>query len=81
MVFIIILNDYKLYSLNLFLFYYRGDPCEPCKFGESGFEFEFELEIGTGMFGSVDLGGSTTRCQCYQHKWLFLLVVMYSTIL
>ena len=66
-------------TIIVFLFCYRGE------FGEfeSGFEFEceFELEIGTGMFGSVDLGGSTTRCQCYQHKWLFLLVVMYSTIL
>ena len=68
-----------LMTIIVFLFYHRGEFGEPCEFVESG--FEFELEIGTGMFGSVDLGGSTTRCQCYQHKWLFLLVVMYSTIL
>ena len=67
-------------ALIYFYFTTEVNHGEPCKFGfESG--FEFELEIGTGMFGSVDLGGSTTRCQCYQHKWLFLLVVRYSTIL
>ena len=71
MLFIIIPND------NYNIFFYRGE----FQFGEFESGFELECEFETGMFGSVDFGGSTTRCQCYQHKWLFLLVVMYSTIL
>ena len=57
-----------LMTIIVFLFYYRG-------------EFECEFEFESGMLGSVDCGGSTTRCQSYQPKWLSLLVVMYSTIL
>ena len=63
-------------TIIVFLFYCRGES-------EHEFEFRFEIECGfeCEMLGSVDCGGSTTRCQSYQHKWLSLLVVMYSTIL
>ena len=66
-----------LMTIIVFLFYYRGE----FEFGGFECEFESEFEFESGMLGSVDCGGSTTRCQSYQHKWLSLLVVMYSTIL
>ena len=76
---IIVLEWYLLsflMTIIVFLFYCRGE------FGfEIECEFESELEFESGMLGSVDCGSSTTRCQSYQHKWLSLLVVMYSTIL
>ena len=65
-------------TIVFFMFNYRG---EEFKHGEFQFGFELECKCETGMFGSIDFGCSSTRCQCYQHKWLFLLVVMYSTIL
>ena len=40
-------------------------------------EFKYG-EFPFGLFGSIDFGCSSTRCQCYQHK---LPIVMYSTIL
>ena len=40
-----------------------------------GFEYGHECE----HVGSVDFVGPATRCQCYQHQWLFLIAVMYST--
>ena len=72
---IIVLEWYLLsflMTIIVFLFYCRG---------EFEFGFEIECEFESEIFGSVDCGGSTTRCQSYQNKWLSLLVVMYSTIL
>ena len=40
-----------------------------------GFEYGHECE----HVGSVDFVGPATRCHCYQHQWLFLIAVMYST--
>ena len=80
---IIVLEWYLLsflMTIIVFLFYYRGGFGFGFGF-EFECEFESELEFESGMLGSVDCGGSTTRCQSYQHKWLSLLVVMYSTIL
>ena len=46
-------------------------------YNECNEEFKYG-EIPFGLFGSIDFGCSSTRCQCYQHK---LPIVMYSIIL
>ena len=76
MLFIIILNDNYCISM----FNYRGKYRKCEEYNEYNEEFKHG-EFPFGLFGSIDFGCSSTRCQCYQHKWLFLLVVMYSTIL
>ena len=67
----------------VFLFHFRGK-----------LEFKLECELGFGFgfeyiwiwngkgcehVGSVDFVGPAIRCQCYQHQYLFLIAVMYST--
>ena len=63
MLFIIILNEnYCISMLN-----YRGkyEECEEYnKYNEEFKHGEFQF----GLFGSIDFGCSSTRCQCYQHK-------------
>ena len=63
MLFIIILNDNYCISM----FNYRGkyEECEEYnKYNEEFKHGEFQF----GLFGSIDFGCSSTRCQCYQHK-------------
>ena len=58
----------------VFLFHYRGDnenDSENVRW--NGNECEH--------VGPVDPVGPVIRCQCYQHWWLFLPDVMYSTMM
>ena len=76
MLFIIIFND----NYCIFMFNYRGkseEYKEYTAYNECHEEFKYG-EFPFGLFGSIDFGCSSTRCQCYQHK---LPIVMYSTIL
>ena len=65
------------------MFNYRGKSEEYKEYKEYNAynecheEFKYG-EFPFGLFGSIDFGCSSTRCQCYQHK---LPIVMYSTIL
>ena len=70
-----------LIMIIVFLFHYRGKFQELEEFDQFKSEFECIWQLGFECkhVGSVGLIGPATRCQCYQHQWLFFITVMYST--
>ena len=73
-----------LIMIIVFSFHYRGKFQKFHEFEEfdefkSEFEYIWQLGFECKHVGSVDFVGPATRCQCYQHQWLFFITVMYST--
>ena len=62
----------------VFLFHFRG-IFKHIWIGRDEFKLEFKHGSECEHVGSVDFVGPATRCQYYQHHWLFLIAVMYST--
>ena len=40
---------------------------------------DLNMEMNVNMLDQLIFGGPAIRCECYQHQWLFLIAVMYST--
>ena len=60
----------------VFLFCFR-DIFEHIWIGRDEFKLGSKHGSECEHVGSVDFVGPVIRCQCYQHQWLFLIVVVY----